>query len=90
MVYLCVLYVRVFQKKLLKTLLESIKENNVDSFHCLLDELERIAQNNERMKELLERDGTLCFAAHIGSNLMVETLIQKGVGKEYAYPIVGV
>ena len=64
------------------TLRESIKENNVDSFHHHLDELERIVQNNERMKELLEVDGTLCLTAWIGSNPVVETLIEKGVGKE--------
>ena len=57
----------------------------MDSFHCHLDELERIVQNNEGMKELLEQDCTLCLAAHVGSNQVVETLIRKGVGKEYIY-----
>ena len=64
------------------TLRESIKGNNVDSFHRHLDELERIVQNNEWMKELLEEDGVLCYAAWIGSNPVVETLIEKGVGEE--------
>ena len=64
------------------TLRESIEENNVDSFHHHLDELERIVQNNERMKELLKVNGILCLAAWIGSNPVVETLIEKGVGKE--------
>ena len=73
---------------LLKTLRESIKENNVASFHRHLDELERIVQNNDRMKQLLEQHGTLCYAAHIGSNPVVEALIQKGVGKECVYPLV--
>ena len=55
----------------------------MDSFHRHLDELERIVQNNDRMKELLEEeDGVLCYAAWIGSNPVVETLIEKGVGKE--------
>ena len=54
----------------------------MDSFHRHLDELERIVQNNERMKELLEEDGVLCYAAWIGSNPVVQTLIEKGVGKE--------
>ena len=40
------------------------------------------------MKVLLEQDGTLCLAAWIGSNPVVETLIQKGVGKEKIFPIV--
>ena len=64
------------------TLRESIKENNVDSFHRHLDELERIVQNNEQMKKLLEEEGTLCLATWIGSNPVVETLIQKGVGEQ--------
>ena len=58
------------------------------SFHRDLDELERVVQNKQRMKELLEQDGTLCYSAYIGSNPMVETLIQKGVGKEKIDPIV--
>ena len=75
------------QEKLLKTLRKSIKENNVDSFHRHLEELERLLQNSERMKGLLEDAGVLCYGAFIGSNPMVETLIQKGVGKEYRYTL---
>ena len=67
------------------TLRESIRRNDLDSFHRHLIELERLVQNIERMKELLEQDGTLCLAGWIGSNPVVEILIQKGVGKEYAY-----
>ena len=37
------------------------------------------------MKQLLEEDGTMSYAAFIGSDPMVETLIQKGVGKEKIY-----
>ena len=70
------------QMKILKTLRESIKGNNVDSFHRHLNELERVVQNNERMGQLLEEDGLLCLAASLGSNPVVETLIQKGIGKE--------
>ena len=58
------------------------------SFHCHLDELERAAQNSQRMKELLVADGILCYAAYVGSNPVVETLIQKGVGKEKMYLMV--
>ena len=68
--------------KPLKTLRESIKENYVDSFHRHLNELERVVQNNERMKQLLEEDGVLCYAAFLGSTPVVETLIQKGVGEK--------
>ena len=57
----------------------------MDSFHHHLDELERIVHNSERMKQLLEHNGTLSYAAFIGSNPVVETLIQKGVGKEKIY-----
>ena len=60
----------------------------MDSFHRHLNELDRTVQNTDRMKELLEEDGLLCYGAFIGSNPVVETLIQKGVGKEYAFPIV--
>ena len=61
----------------------------MDSFHHHLDELERVVQNSERMKALLEEDGVLCYAAYSGLNRLVETLIQKGVGKEKTYSIVG-
>ena len=64
----------------MKTLRESIKGDDVDSFHCQLDQLERIVQK-ERMKGLLKEDGTLCYAAHVGSYPMVNALIQKGAGK---------
>ena len=65
--------------KELKPLRESIKENSVDSFHRHLNELERVVQNNERMKRLLEE--LLSYAAFLGSTPVVETLIQKGVGE---------
>ena len=76
---LCALHVGIL---VLKQLRESIKGNNVDSFHRHLNELERVVQNNERMGQLLEEDGLLCLAASLGSNPVVETLIQKGIGKE--------
>ena len=65
--------------KVLKTFRESIKENNVDSFHRHLNELERVVQNNEKMRRLLEE--LLSYAAYCGSTPVVEALIQKGVGK---------
>ena len=67
--------------KVLKPLRESIKENNLDSFRRHLNELERVVQNNERMRRLLEEP--LSYAAFLGCTPVVETLIQKGVGKEY-------
>ena len=62
-----------------------MKENDVDSFHHHFDDLERVVQNSERMRQLLDEDGTLSYAASVGSTPVVETLIQKGVGKEYLY-----
>ena len=76
--------------KVLKTVRESIKENNVDSFHHHLNELERVVQNKEKMRRLLEEDGTLSYAAFLGSTPVVETLTQKGVGKEKIYYSSGV
>ena len=61
---------------------DSIKEKDVDSFHRHLEELDRVVQNNEKMRQLLEEDGVLCLAAYIGSIPVVETLIQNGVGEE--------
>ena len=57
-----------------------IAHNDVDNFHCHLEELVRLLQNDELMKKLLEE--SLCYAAYVGSNPMVETLIQNGVGKD--------
>ena len=68
--------------KVLKTLRESIKGNNVDSFHRHLSELEQVVETNERMGQLLQERGVLCYAAFLGSNPVVETLIQKGVGED--------
>ena len=59
---------------------DSIKHNDVDGFHCHLDKLARLLQSDELMKKLLEK--SLCYAAYVGSNPMVETLIQNGVGKD--------
>ena len=57
-----------------------IAHNDVDNFQCHLDELVRLLQNDELMKKLLEE--SLCYAAYVGSNPIVETLIQNGVGKD--------
>ena len=67
--------------KVLKTLRVSIKENNVDSFHHHLNELERVVQNNEKMRRLPEE--LLSYAAYCGSTPVVEALIEKGVGKVF-------
>ena len=58
----------------------SIAHNDVDSFHCHLDELVRLHQNDKWSKKLPEK--SLCYAAYVGSNPVIETLIQNGVGEE--------
>ena len=54
----------------------------MDSFHRHLDELERLLSGDDRKKRQI-KESVLCYAAHLGSTPMVETLIERGVGKEY-------
>ena len=54
----------------------------MDSFHRHLDELERLLSDDDRKKRQI-KESVLCSAAHLGSNPMVEALIQKGVGKVF-------
>ena len=58
----------------------------MDSFHCHLDELERLLSDDDKMKRRI-RQNVLCYAAFVGLNPVVEAVIQKGVGKEYIWPI---
>ena len=64
----------------MKKLREAIKEKNEDSFHRHLSWLDELLQDDIRMKDLL--NGSLTYAAYIGFQPAVETLIQKGAGKE--------
>ena len=52
----------------------------MDSFHRHLDELERLLSDDDRKKRRIKQS-VLCYAAHLGSNPVVEALIEKGVGK---------
>ena len=61
---------------------EATKNNDMDSFHRHLDELERLLSDDDKKKRRI-KESVLCYAAHLGSNLVVEALIEKGVGKEY-------
>ena len=61
----------------------------MDSFHRHLDELERLLCGDDKMKRRI-KERFLCYAAYIGSNPMVEALIQEGVGKECKWPIMGI
>ena len=58
----------------------------MDSFHYHLDELERLLGDDDKEKGQM-KSRALSFAAFVGSNPVVETLIQKGVGKKYRHPI---
>ena len=58
----------------------------MESFHHHLDELERLLSGNGKKTRRI-KSRALSFGAFVGSNPVVETLIQKGVGKEYRYPI---
>ena len=58
----------------------------MDSFHHHLDELERLLSNDDKKKgQITQR--VLCYAVFVGSNPVVEAVIQKGVGKEYRHSI---
>ena len=54
----------------------------MDSFHRHLDELERLLSDDDWKKRRIKQS-VLCYAAHLGSNPVVEAVIQKGVGKKY-------
>ena len=54
----------------------------MDSFHRHIDELERLLSDDDMEKRQIKQS-ILCSAAHLGSTLVVETLIEKGVGKKY-------
>ena len=58
----------------------------MDSFHRHLDELERLLSDDDKKKGRM-KSRALSFAAFVGSNPAVETLIQKGVGKEHKWLI---
>ena len=53
----------------------------MDSFHHHIDELERLLSDDRKKRRI--KQSVLCYAAHLGSTLVVEALIQKGVGKKY-------
>ena len=58
----------------------------MDLFHCHLDELERLLSDDDKKRKRM-KNRALSFAAFVGSNPVVETLIQKGVGKGYKRPM---
>ena len=66
----------------MKKLREAIKEKNEESFHRHVSGLDELLQDDIRMKDLI--NGSLTYAAYIGFQPAVETLIQKDAGKEYS------
>ena len=67
---------------MLKKLREAIASKDEYLFHHHIDELEKLLQDNDRMRELLDATGTLAYAAYVGFQPAVETVIQKGAGME--------
>ena len=66
-------------------LIKVICEGDVESFHQLLAEVEKVVPNDDNnIGEQLAVCGALCCAAKTGSIPMMDTLIQKGVGKTLA------
>ena len=57
----------------------------MDSFHCHLDELERLLSDDDKMRRIRQR--ALCYAVFVGFSSFVEAVIQKGVGKEYRHSL---
>ena len=53
----------------------------MDSFHHHLDELEKLLNDDDEKKGRITQR-VLCYAAFVGTNPVVETLMEKGVGKE--------
>ena len=67
----------------LPQLREATKNNDMDSFHRHLDELERLLSDDDIEKRRI-KERTLCYAAYLGSTPVVDALIQKGAGKEFS------
>ena len=74
---------------MLKKLREAITGKDNHSFHCHIDELEKLLQDGDMMRELLDATGILAYAASVGFQPAVETVIQKGAGMEYTNTING-
>ena len=66
---------------MLEALKKSILENNEESFHQHLAELERLLQDNGTVREWLVTSGALNYAAEVGYIPMIDTLLKKGLGK---------
>ena len=67
---------------MLEDLEKSIRLNDVESFHHLLEELVRLLQDDNTTGERPAANKALCYAAWAGSIPVMDNLIQNGVGKE--------
>ena len=65
----------------MKVLKKAIEDDDVDSFHRHLERL--VQDHGSTVGDLLAGSGALHCAAKAGCILMVETLIQKGLGNAY-------
>ena len=65
----------------MELLKKSIQENNEESFHQHLAELERLLQDSGTVREWLATSGALNYATDVGTIPMIDTLVQKGLGK---------
>lgn len=59
----------------------AIQEGDVESFTERLAEVEELSPGVESTAMILAASGTLCYAAEAGSIRIMDTLIEKGVGK---------
>ena len=76
-----ILNIYPIQEDVLVDIKKDIRHDNVKSFNQHLAELERLIQDDSTLRERLATSGVLCSAALLGSVSVMDTLIQKGVGK---------
>ena len=69
------------QEVVLENLNRAIKRQDMEAFEQHLAELEGLPQGDSTVGERLAVCGALCHAASVRSVQMMDTLIQKGVGK---------
>lgn len=62
-------------------LVDAIQRVDYNSFFKYLAELRRSLQNDKKISKLLTSRGSMCYAAKVGSTVIMDTLIDTGVGK---------
>ena len=76
-----ILNIYPIQEDVLVDIKKDIRHDNVKSFNQHLAELESLLQDDSTLRDQLATSGVLCSAALLGSVSVMDTLIQKGVGK---------